>query len=362
MTSAAAQTAAALRPGAPSGIAGVEIYPLDAPAASRILSPEALAFVAQLARTFEDRRRELLAARVARQQRLLDGERPDFLPETRTIRESDWIVAPIPEDLMDRRVEITGPVDRKMIINALNSGARVFMADFEDSHSPTWAGTIDGQMNLCDAVRGTISYDSPEGKHYTVAPGAATLMVRPRGWHLVEKHMLVDGRPVSASLFDFGLCFFHNTLALCRQGSGPYFYLPKMESHLEARLWNDVFLAAQQALGLPRGTIRATALIETILAAFEMHEILFELREHSSGLNCGRWDYIFSYIKKFRNHPDRVLPDRSQVTMTRPFLQSYVDLLIATCHRRGAHAMGGMAAQIPIKNNPLANESALARV
>jgi malate synthase len=363
MTSASAQTAASAgRPAAPSGVAGIEIYPLDAPAASRILTPEALSFVAQLARTFEDRRRELLAARVVRQQRLLDGERPDFLSETRTVRESDWVVAPIPQDLMDRRVEITGPVDRKMIINALNSGARVFMADFEDSHSPTWAGTIDGQMNLYDAVRDTITYDSPEGKHYTVAPGAATLMVRPRGWHLVEKHMLVDGRPVSASLFDFGLCFFHNAMALCRKGSGPYFYLPKMESHLEARLWNDVFVAAQTALGLPRGTIRATALIETILAAFEMHEILWELREHSAGLNCGRWDYIFSFIKKFRNDPRFVLPDRAAVTMDKAFLKAYVDLLIQTCHRRRIHAMGGMAAQIPIKNDPAANAAALAKV
>ncbi len=360
MTSASAQTTA--RPVAQSGAAGVEIYPLDAPSASRILTTEAVGFIAQLSRTFEDRRRELLAARASRQQRILDGERPDFLPETRSIRESDWVVAAIPQDLMDRRVEITGPVDRKMIINALNSGARVFMADFEDSHSPTWAGTIEGQMNLYDAVRGTITYDSPDGKHYAVAPGAATLMVRPRGWHLVEKHMLVDGRPVSASLFDFGLFFFHNALAQCRKGSGPYLYLPKMESHLEARLWNDVFVAAQQALGLPRGTIRATALIETILAGFEMHEILWELREHSAGLNCGRWDYIFSFIKKFRNDPGFLLPDRSAVTMDKAFLKAYVGLLIQTCHRRRIHAMGGMAAQIPIKHDPAANAAALAKV
>jgi len=360
MTSASAQTTA--RPVAQSGAAGVEIYPLDAPSASRILTTDAVGFVAQLARSFEDRRGELLATRASRQQRILNGERPDFLPETRSIRESDWVVAPIPQDLMDRRVEITGPVDRKMIINALNSGARVFMADFEDSHSPTWAGTIDGQMNLYDAVRGTITYDSPDGKHYAVAPGAATLMVRPRGWHLVEKHMVVDGRPVSASLFDFGLCFFHNALAQCRNGSGPYFYLPKMESHLEARLWNDVFVAAQQALGLPRGTIRATALIETILAGFEMHEILWELREHSAGLNCGRWDYIFSFIKKFRNDPGFLLPDRSAITMDKAFLKAYVDLLIQTCHRRRIHAMGGMAAQIPIKHDPAANAAALAKV
>jgi malate synthase len=271
-------------------------------------------------------------------------------------------VAPIPADLQDRRVEITGPVDRKMIINALNSGANVFMADFEDSNSPTWRNTIEGQLNLRDAVRGGITYTSPEGKLYEVAARPAVLLVRPRGWHLAEKHFLVDGKPVSASLFDFGLFFFHNVRALLARGTGPYFYLPKMESHLEARLWNDVFLAAQQQLGIPSGTIRATVLIETILASFEMDEILWELREHSAGLNCGRWDYIFSFIKKFRNRPDFVLPDRAQVTMERHFLASYVDLLIATCHRRNIHAMGGMAAQIPIKNDPAANDAAIARV
>ena len=360
MTSASVQAAA--QPGAPSAVAGVEIHPLAGSAASRILTADALRFVADLARAFEDRRRHLLALRAARQQRLLAGERPDFLAETRSIRESDWVVAPIPEDLMDRRVEITGPVDRKMIINALNSGARVFMADFEDSHSPTWAGTIEGQLNLWDAVRGTITYDSPEGKHYALAPGAATLMVRPRGWHLVEKHVRVDGRPIAAALFDFGLFFFHNAVALCRNGSGPYFYLPKLESHLEARLWNDVFVAAQAALGLPRGTIRATVLIETILAGFEMHEMLWELREHSAGLNCGRWDYIFSFIKKFRNDPRFVLPDRAAVTMDKAFLKAYVDLLIQTCHRRRIHAIGGMAAQIPIKHDAAANAAALAKV
>jgi len=329
-----------------------------------ILTPEALAFVARLARAFETRRRERLQARAARQAELDAGAAPDFLPETRNVRDAAWTAAAIRPDLSDRRVEITGPVDRKMIINALNSGARVFMADFEDSHAPTWRATIEGQINLRDAVRGTISYVSPEGKAYQLNPPSrrATLMVRPRGWHLVEKHVLVDGDPVSASLFDFGLFFFHNAAPLVTQGTGPYFYLPKLESHLEARLWNDVFNLAQDALGLPRGTIRATVLIETILAAFEMDEILYELREHSAGLNCGRWDYIFSFIKKFRNRPTALLPDRAQVTMDRAFLKAYVDLLIRTCHRRGVHAMGGMAAQIPIRNDPTANEAALARV
>jgi malate synthase len=329
-----------------------------------ILTPEALAFVARLARAFETRRRERLQARAARQAELDAGAAPDFLPETRNVRDAAWTAAAIRPDLSDRRVEITGPVDRKMIINALNSGARVFMADFEDSHAPTWRATIEGQINLRDAVRGTISYVSPEGKAYQLnpPPRRATLMVRPRGWHLVEKHVLVDGDAVSASLFDFGLFFFHNAAPLVTQGTGPYFYLPKLESHLEARLWNDVFNLAQDALGLPRGTIRATVLIETILAAFEMDEILYELREHSAGLNCGRWDYIFSFIKKFRNRPTALLPDRAQVTMDRAFLKAYVDLLIRTCHRRGVHAMGGMAAQIPIRNDPTANEAALARV
>jgi malate synthase len=352
----------AARSGVLAAVPGVEILgPIDN-LAERILTRGALELVARLARACEDRRRELLAARSARQRRIAEGERPDFLPQTRAIREATWTVAPIPKDLLDRRVEITGPVDRKMIINALNSGARVFMADFEDSHSPTWRGTLEGQLNLYDAVRGTIDYQSPDGKHYALGESLATLMVRPRGWHLDEKHLRVDGRPVSASLFDFALFFFHNADALIRCGSGPYFYLPKMESHLEARLWNEVFVLAQDALGVPRGTIRATALVETILAAFEMHEILWELREHSAGLNCGRWDYIFSFIKKFRNDRAFVLPDRAAVTMDRPFLKSYVDLLIQTCHRRHIHAMGGMAAQIPIKNDPAANSAALAKV
>jgi malate synthase len=327
-----------------------------------ILTAEAGAFLSKLAAAFEPQRQELLARRRTVQQDIDNGKLPDFLPETAGIRQSDWKVAPIPKDLRDRRVEITGPVDRKMIINALNSGANVFMADFEDSNSPTWNNNIEGQHNLRDAVRGTIRYESPEGKRYEVGPNPATLFVRPRGWHLDEKHFLVDGKPISASLFDFGLFFFHNAKALLGKGTGPYFYLPKMESHLEARLWNEVFCFAQDEVGVPRGSIRATVLIETILAAFEMDEILYELRDHSAGLNCGRWDYIFSFIKKFRAHPEFVLPDRSQVTMERHFLSSYVELLIQTCHRRGIHAMGGMAAQIPIRNDATANEQALEKV
>jgi len=328
----------------------------------RVLTPEATRFLVRLSDSFESRRRELLEMRRTRQQMIHEGCLPDFLPETREIRESFWKVAETPADLMDRRVEITGPTNRKMIINALNSGASVFMADFEDSNSPTWENVIEGQVNLQDAVRGTITWDSPEGKHYELCEEPAVLVVRPRGWHLVEKHFLINGEPISASLFDFGLYLFHNARALTRNGTGPYFYLPKIENHLEARLWNDVFVAAQAYLGIPRGTIRATVLIETILAAFEMNEILWELRDHIAGLNCGRWDYIFSYIKKFRNHPGYLLPDRASVTMTRPFLSSYVNLLIATCHRRGAHAMGGMAAQIPIKNDPVASEAAVSKV
>jgi malate synthase len=327
-----------------------------------ILTDEAVRFLAALSRNFEERRQELLARRRARQQEIDRGAMPGFLPETEWIRKADWVAAPIPADLLDRRVEITGPVDRKMIINALNSGASVFMADFEDSNSPTWRNNLDGQINLRDAVNGAISYVSPEGKRYEPGERTAVLMVRPRGWHLAEKHFLVDGQPISGALFDFGLYFFHNARALMAKGTGPYFYLPKLESHLEARLWNDVFLFAQQELGIPRGTIRATVLIETILGAFEMDEILYELREHSAGLNCGRWDYIFSFIKKFRNRPGFVLPNRAQVTMDRHFLASYVNLLIETCHRRGVHAMGGMAAQIPIKNDPAANEQALEKV
>src|SRR6202167_762979 len=327
-----------------------------------ILTPESQAFLSKLAAEFEPRRQELLAQRRMLQEEIDHGKLPDFLSETAEIREREWKVAPIPKDLLDRRVEITGPVDRKMIINALNSGASVFMADFEDSNSPTWSNNIEGQQNLRDAIRGTIAYVSPEGKQYQLASNLATLMVRPRGWHLEEKHFLVDEKPISASLFDFGLFFFHNAATLLSKGTGPYFYLPKLENHLEARLWNDVFCFSQDELGIPRGSIRATVLIETILAAFEMDEILYELRDHSAGLNCGRWDYIFSFIKKFQAHPEFVLPDRSQVTMEVHFLNSYVELLIQTCHRRGIHAMGGMAAQIPIRNDPAANEQALEKV
>ena len=328
----------------------------------RILTPEALAFVAALEDRFGARRHELLQQRVVRQAGLDAGEMPDFLPETAVIRKTDWQVAPIPADLMDRRVEITGPVDRKMVINALNSGANMYMADFEDSHSPTWQDTILGQINLSDAVDGTITFTNPDGKFYELNETTATLLVRPRGWHLNEKHAQVNGRAISASLFDFGLFFFHNAKKLIAKGSGPYFYLPKLENHLEARLWNDVFVLAQELLGVPQGTIRATVLIENILAAFEMDEILYELRDHSAGLNCGRWDYIFSAIRKFRNHPNFVLPDRVEVTMTSHMMRSYSLLLIQTCHRRGIHAMGGMAAQIPIKHDAEANEAALAKV
>ncbi len=327
-----------------------------------ILTDDAVRFLARLSNAFEGRRQELLEARRRRQEAIDRGEMPHFLKETEGVRKAEWTVAPIPDDLRDRRVEITGPVERKMIINALNSGASVFMADFEDSNSPTWQNNVEGQINLRDAVDQTISFTSPEGKNYRLAPKTAVLMVRPRGWHLDEKHFLVDGKPIAGGLFDFGLYLFHNAQNLKRRGTGPYFYLPKLESHLEARLWNDVFVFAQNELGIPRGTIRATVLIETILAAFEMDEILYELREHSAGLNCGRWDYIFSFIKKFRNRPDFVLPNRAEVTMDRHFLNSYVLLLIETCHRRGIHAMGGMAAQIPIKDNPEENEKALAKV
>ena len=327
------------------------------------LTPLALQLVASLHRRFNARRLELLEARERRQRELDAGALPDFLAGTADVRGGDWRVAPVPADLQDRRVEITGPVDRKMIINALNAPVRCFMADFEDSCAPTWENIVRGQVNLSDAIRRTISFsDAATGKVYRLADRTATLIVRPRGWHLPEKHVLVNGEPVSGALFDFAVYLANNHEALARAGTGPYFYLPKMESHLEARLWNDVFLAAQDALGMPRGTIKATVLIETILAAFEMDEILFELREHSAGLNCGRWDYIFSFIKKFRNRPDFLLPDRASVTMDRHFLKSYVDLLIKTCHRRGAHAMGGMAAQIPIRDDRQANEIAMARV
>ncbi len=340
----------------------IEIKGELAPGFDTILTPAALAFVGSLHTEFDRRRRELLDRRAARQADIDAGRLPDFLPETRHIREGDWRIAPLPADLQDRRVEITGPVDRKMVINALNSGARTFMADFEDSHAPTWANTIEGQINLRDAVRREIAFAGPEGKPYRLNPQTATLIVRPRGWHLVEKHLLVDGRPVSGSLFDFGLFFFHNARQLIADGSGPYFYLPKMESHLEARLWNDVFVRAQALLGIPRGTIKATVLIETLPAAFEVDEILYELREHIAGLNCGRWDYIFSFIKRFKSVPGYLFPDRAQITMTRHCMHSYSLLVIKTCHRRGAHAIGGMAAQIPIKADPAANAAALAKV
>ncbi len=327
-----------------------------------ILTPPATDFLLALHTRFEPTRQTLLRERGNRQARLDEGQLPQFLEASRPTREASWKVAPIPADLLDRRVEITGPPDRKMIINALNSGASVFMADFEDSNSPTWSNCLEGQQNLCDAVRRTIEYRSPEGKEYKLNPKPAVLFVRPRGWHLDEKHFLVNGTPISGSLFDFGLFFFHNAKAQIASGGGPYFYLPKLESHHEARLWNEVFVFAQEYVGIPHGTIRATVLIETITAAFEMDEILYELRDHSAGLNCGRWDYIFSFIKKFRNHASHVLPDRGEVTMQQPFLRSYVELLIHTCHRRGIHAMGGMAAQIPIRNNPEANEKAMERV
>jgi malate synthase len=327
-----------------------------------ILPPAAQAFLTELHRKFNARRIALLERRAVRQQEIDEGALPDFLPETREIRESAWTVAPIPADLEDRRTEITGPTDRKMVINALNSGAAMFMADFEDANAPTGHNLIEGQRNLSDAIRRTVSFTGPEGKQYKLNEKTAVLLVRPRGWHLIEKHFHVDGEPISGALFDFGLYLFHNGAELVRRGSGPYFYLPKLESHLEARLWNDVFVFAQDYLEIPQGTIRATVLIETILGAFEMNEILWELRDHSAGLNCGRWDYIFSFIKKFRNRPDFMLPNRAQVTMTVHFLASYVDLLIQTCHKRGIHAMGGMAAQIPIKNDPEANDRALEKV
>jgi malate synthase len=327
-----------------------------------ILTPAAIDLLVKLERTFRDTRAALLKRREERQHDFDSGKLPDFLPETKHIREGDWTIAPIPADIQDRRVEITGPVDRKMIINALNSGAKVFMADFEDSNTPTWHNQLDGHINLRDAINRTIEFTSPEGKQYKLNDTVAVLFVRPRGWHLDEKHFIVDGKPMSGSLFDFGLYFFHNAKNLVANGSSPYFYLPKMESHLEARLWNEVFNFAQDETGVPRGTIKATCLIETILGAFEMDEILYELREHSAGLNCGRWDYIFSFIKKFRNNKTYLLPDRAQVTMTVPFMRNYAQLTIKTCHKRNAHAMGGMAAQIPIKNDPQANEEAMKKV
>ncbi|WNJ18134.1 malate synthase A [Pontibacter sp. G13] len=343
--------------------AGVEILGEFDPRFLEVLTPEALQFVTELHRKFNPTRLGLLDLRLERQAALDRGEKPQFLAHTSSIREGDWKVAPVPHDLQDRRVEITGPVDRKMIINALNSGAKVFMADLEDSNSPTWENAMHGQINLRDAVRRTISFhDERKNKDYHLSAEIATLMVRPRGWHMEEKHILVDGAPISASLLDFGLFFYHNAFQLVARGTGPYFYLPKLESHLEARLWNDVFVYAQSILGVSLGTIKATVLVETILASFELNEILYELRDHSAGLNCGRWDYIFSYIKKFRNQPEFLLPDRGQVTMTVPFMDAYSKLVIQVCHKRGAHAMGGMAAQIPIKGDDAANQAALEKV
>ncbi|KAJ3137890.1 hypothetical protein HK100_000405 [Physocladia obscura] len=345
-------------------MSGVAILGVVPPNYADVLSPQVQNFVAHLHRCFNKQRKALLVARLERQKQIDAGRFPDFLPETKWIREDPtWRAAPPAPGLVDRRVEITGPVDRKMVINALNSGASTFMADFEDSNAPTWENCLSGQANLRDAVHRRIDYTGPNGKYYKLNEGKlATLIVRPRGWHMEEKHFLVDGEPVSASIFDFAVYFYHNAKESLKIGAGPYFYLPKMESHLEARLWNDVFNLSQDIVGLPRGTIRGTVLIETILAAFEMEEIIYELREHSSGLNCGRWDYIFSFIKRLRNHSKFVLPERAEVGMTTPFMDAYVRLLIKTCHKRGVHAMGGMAAQIPIKGNPKANEAAMTKV
>ncbi len=346
-----------------STLRGVAVNGAMKPRFNEILTPDALAFVADLHRRFDETRKRLLALRAERQKRFDAGETPDFLPETKHVRDGDWTVAPIPADLQDRRVEITGPTDRKMVVNALNCGAKVFMTDFEDANSPTWTNCIEGQINLKDRWAGKLDFTDPNsGKAYKLGPSPAVLVVRPRGWHLMEEHVLVDGDALSGSLFDFGMYMFHNAKAAVAAGSGPYFYLPKMESHLEARLWNDVMLHAQGALGLKAGTVKATVLIETLPAAFEMDEIIYELKEHMAGLNCGRWDYIFSFIKKLAKNPNYVLPDRSQVVMSKSFLQAYSLLLIKTCHRRGAFAMGGMAAQIPIKNNPEANAAAFAKV
>lgn len=341
----------------------IEIRGPQDEATKRVLTPDALQFLEGLHRTFNVRRKELLQAREVRQRELDAGAKLDFLPETKDIREGDWTVAELPQDLQDRRVEITGPVDRKMVINALNSGAKLFMACFEDATAPTWHNMIHGQINMYDAIRKTISYSQPgTDKMYQLNDEVAVLQIRPRGWHLLEKHVEVDGEPMSGGLFDFGLYFFHNSKELLAQGSGPYFYLPKLEHHLEARLWNDVFRYAQDTIGVPQGSIRATVLIETIPAAFQMDEILYELKDHSAGLNCGRWDYIFSYIKRLRNQPDVILPDRSQVTMTSPFMRAYTLLAIKTCHKRNAPAMGGMAAQIPIKGDEAANAAAFDKV
>ena len=342
--------------------AGIEVLGKVTPEYAQILTPEALDFVAKIARKFEPRRKELMAARVARQAELDAGQLPDFLPQTKAVREGDWKIAPLPQDLLDRRTEITGPVERKMMINALNSGAKSFMADFEDSNCPTWENQIEGQINVFDAYRRQIGYTSPEGKEYKLNDEIATLILRPRGWHLMEKHVKIDGEIVSGSMFDFGLSFFHNIKYLVENGRGTYYYLPKMESHLEARLWNDIFVFAQNELGVAQGTIKGTVLIETILAAYEMDEILYELREHSSGLNAGRWDYIFSCIKKFKTNKNYCLANRGLITMTVPFMRAYALLLLKTCHKRNAPAIGGMSALIPIKNDPVANEKAMAGI
>ena len=341
--------------------AGMSITGKMTPEFEQILTPEALAFVAKLHRAFQPRRQDLLARRAARQKEFDAGNLPDFLLDTKSVRESEWTIAPQPKDMVDRRVEITGPTDRKMVINALNCGASTFMADFEDANCPTWFNMVDGQINIRDAVRRSISFQQ-NGKQYKLNEKTAVLIPRPRGWHLDEKHVTVDGTRVAGGIFDFGLLFFHNVKELVARGSGPYYYLPKMESHLEARLWNDIFVMAQKELGVPQGSIKATCLIETVLAAFEMDEFLWELKEHSAGLNIGRWDYIFSCIKKFRSNKDFCLADRAQVTMTAPFMRAYALSLVKTCHRRGAPAMGGMAAQIPIKNDPAANEAAIEKV
>jgi malate synthase len=341
---------------------GIDVRGPMEPGFAEVLSPPALEFLAALHREFNDRRIDLLGKRGERQMTFDKGDLPDFLPETREVREGDWQVWTAPADLQDRRVEITGPTDRKMVINALNSGAKVFMADFEDANSPTWRNMIEGQINLTDAIERRIEFRNPDGRVYRLNEEVATLVVRPRGWHLKERHLIVDYKPIAGGLFDFGLYLFHNARRLLDRGSGPYFYLPKLESHLEARLWNDVFNFSEDRLGLPRGLIKATVLIETVLAAFEMDEILYELREHSAGLNAGRWDYIFSLIKRFRGRLDMLTPDRAQITMTVPFMRSYTELLVKTCHRRGAHAIGGMAAFIPSRRDPEVNEVALTRV
>src|SRR4051812_33285944 len=342
--------------------AGTQIHGAVDSELEAILSPDAVAFVAALHRRFNPRRRELLRAREERQAAIDAGAGLAFLTETQSIRNTDWQVAPAPGDLLDRRVEITGPVDRKMMINALNSGAKVFMADLEDATSPTWSNVLEGQRNIADAIRRTITFENPDGRQYKLNDEIATLVIRPRGWHLTERHILINGEPASASLVDFGLCFFHNARELLARGSGPYFYLPKLQSHIEARLWNDVFIHAQEQLGVPRGSIRATVLIETIHAAFEMEEILYELREHAAGLNAGRWDYIFSLIKTFRDDPAYLLPDRGQVTMAVPFMRAYTELLVRTCHKHGAHAIGGMAAFIPSRRDPEVNKVAMTKV